>query len=122
MVRLNADIERDRKDLELYRHQTKGQTEAARQTTRLKIENVRSSIAEWEARVIEANYWIAESDRLRINVQRAQGQYDELVGIMQNVKISGKIDQKLLRYWSTPRRAELPMTRNQLHQDRWASV
>ncbi len=96
MVQLNADIERDRKDLDLYRRQQRAQVESARQTTRLKMENVSNSIAEWEDRVKNANYWIAESDRLRINVGRAQGQYDYLVNLMQNVKIGGKLDQETI--------------------------
>jgi polysaccharide biosynthesis transport protein len=94
MVQLKADIERDEKELDLYRRQRSEQVASTRETTRLKIENVQNSIKEWEARVVEANMLIAEAERLKINVQRAQGQYDQLAALVQNVNISRNIDQE----------------------------
>jgi capsular exopolysaccharide synthesis family protein len=94
MVQLNADIERDEKEVALYRQQSRDQLASSRETTRLKMENVQNSIKEWEARVVEANSRIADAERLKINVQRAQGEYDQLATLVQNVKISRNIDQE----------------------------
>jgi succinoglycan biosynthesis transport protein ExoP len=94
--KLDDDIERDEKALELYRRENREQSAASRQNTRLRLENVRASIREWETNVSEASIRIAEAERLKRNVERAQSDYDRLAMLVQNVKISREIDQETL--------------------------
>ena len=96
IVKLDADIERGQKLLELYRNQNRGQLATARQALKMRADSVQASIKEWEVKVVDANARIAEAEHLRLNVSRTQGLYDRLVGLLQNVDISRNIDQETL--------------------------
>ncbi len=94
MLKLNADIERGEKLLELYRTQNRDQIAASRQAVRMRIENVENSVKDWESKVVIANALVAEADRLKFNVSRSQGFYDRLQSMLQNVDISRNINQE----------------------------
>jgi uncharacterized protein involved in exopolysaccharide biosynthesis len=108
IVKLDAEIERSEKLIEVYRRQSREQLAASQQGIQLKIANVQSLIKEWEAKVIEANTRIAEAERLKLNVQRVQLVYDRLLLLVQNVGISRSIDQEtlsILEQASLPKRS-----------------
>lgn len=96
IVRIDSDIDRGQKIAELYRNQSRDQLASARQAVGMKLESVRASIKEWEAKVVDFKAIIAEAERLRQNVGRSQGLYDRLVLMLQNVDISRNIDQDTL--------------------------
>jgi hypothetical protein len=96
IVKLDADIERGEKLAEIYRRQSREQLASSQAAIQLKMENVRNSIREWEGKVVEANSRIAEAERLKMNVQRAQGMYERLALLVQNVGISRNIDHETL--------------------------
>jgi capsular exopolysaccharide synthesis family protein len=96
IVKLDADIERGQKLLEMYRNQNRQQLATARQALKMRTDSVLASIKEWEAKVGDANSRIAEADRLKLNVNRTQSLYDRLVSLLQNVDISRNIDQATL--------------------------
>ncbi len=96
IVKLDADIERAQKLIEIFRRQSLEQVVSSRQALQLKMENVLASIREWEGKVVEANSRLAEAERLKLNVQRIQSVYDRLVMLVQNVGISRNIDQETL--------------------------
>ncbi len=96
IVKLDADIERGQKLLELYRNQNRGQLATARQALKMRADSVQASIKEWEAKVVDANARIAEAEHLKLNVNRTQSLYDRLVLLLQNVDISRNIDQATL--------------------------
>jgi capsular exopolysaccharide synthesis family protein len=94
IVKLDADIERARKLLELYQNQTRDQLAVDRQALVMKVSSLDGSIREWEGKVVQANAGIAEAERLKLAVSRTQGLYDRLVVLLQNVDISRNIDQE----------------------------
>jgi capsular exopolysaccharide synthesis family protein len=96
IVKLDADIERGQKLLELFHNQNRGQLATARQALKMRADSVLASIKEWEVKVVDANARIAEAEHLKLNVSRTQGLYDRLVGLLQNVDISRNIDQATL--------------------------
>jgi capsular exopolysaccharide synthesis family protein len=96
IAKLDGDIERAQKLLELFQSQSADELAAARQAVKLKIENLQTAIKEWEAKVVEANNQIAEADHLKLNMGRTQALYDRLVLLLQNVDISRNIDQETL--------------------------
>lgn len=96
IAKVRSDIERVEGLLDIYRRQNFEQLMAARQAIDMKIESVKSSIQEWQGKVIQANSRIAEAEQLRIEVQRAQSVRDRLLLIVQNVGISRNIDQDSL--------------------------
>jgi capsular exopolysaccharide synthesis family protein len=109
IVKLDADIERAEKLLDVFRRQNRQQLASAQAANQLKTENVRGSIDEWQTNVVKANAKMSEAERLKLNVQRAQSIYDRLAMLAQNVGISSKIDQEtlaILQQASTPKRSD----------------
>jgi polysaccharide biosynthesis transport protein len=96
MVRLDADIERGQKLLELYRNQTREQLASARQAVKMRIESIQVSIKEWEVKVVESQAKIARAEQLRQNVARSQGLYDRLVRLLENVDLTRSINEDSL--------------------------
>jgi polysaccharide biosynthesis transport protein len=96
IAKLDADIERGEKLLEMFHRQNRDQLQNSQQAVQLKIDNVQASIKEWESKVLEANSRLAEAERLKLNVQREQTVYDRLLVLVQNVGISRNIDQETL--------------------------
>jgi capsular exopolysaccharide synthesis family protein len=96
IVKLDDQIQRDEKIMEMVRHQNLEQLDASRRDIKMKIENVAASIKEWEGKVVEANNRIAEAEQLKLSVSRSQSLYDRLVTLLQNVDISRNIDQETL--------------------------
>jgi capsular exopolysaccharide synthesis family protein len=96
IAKLDGEIERGQKMLEIYRQQSRDQLVGSHQALQLKIDNVVSSIKEWATNVVVANNRIAEAERLKLNVQRVQSVYERLVALVQNVGISRNIDQETL--------------------------
>lgn len=108
MVKLDTDIDRAEKLLAVIRRQSREQLASSQGVNRLRTENVMASIKEWETKVVEANVQIAEAERLKINVQRAQSVYERLALLVQNVGISRNIDQEtlaILEPASSPKRS-----------------
>lgn len=96
IARLDADIERGEKLMDIFRRQNRDQLQETRQALQLKIDNVQASIKEWESKVLEANSRLADAERLKLNVQREQTVYDRLLLLVQNIGISRNIDQETL--------------------------
>ena len=96
IVKLDEDIEKGQKLLELYHNQSRDQLATDRQALKMKTDSVEGSIKEWEVKVVDANARIAQAERLKLNVSRTQGLYDRLVNLLQNVDISRNIDQETL--------------------------
>lgn len=96
IAKLDADIARAQKLLELYQSQSADQLAAYRQTVKLKIANLLTAIKEWEGKVVEANNQMSEVDHLKLNMSRTQALYDRLTLLLQNVDISRNTDQETL--------------------------
>lgn len=96
MVKLDGEIDRAQKLLDVFRRQTQEQLAASRFALALKIDNILNSIKEWEGKVTEANDRIAEAEHLKQNVARSQSLYDRLVVLLENVDIGRTIDQETL--------------------------
>lgn len=96
IVKLDADIERGQKLVDLYQKQSREELETAREAVKLKIQSVQTSIRQWERRVIEANDRIAEAERLKLNVKRTQDLYDPLRQLVQSVDLSRNVDRETL--------------------------
>jgi capsular exopolysaccharide synthesis family protein len=96
MQQLDAEIERAQHELDIFHRQSSEQLSASLETTRMRMANVQNAIKDWEARVVDANTRIAESERLKTSVTRSQGEYDRLAALAQNFKISRNFDQETL--------------------------
>jgi len=96
MVKLDEDIARAQKLIEVYRQQNHDQIVAARQALQIKIDNVQKFINEWEAKVADVNERLAKADGLKQEVLSKQRMYDRLSALNDNVQVSQHIDQDTL--------------------------
>ena len=96
MVKLDADIARAQKLIEVYRQQNHDQIASARQALQIKIDNVQKFIDEWEAKVADVNDRLAKADGLKQEVVSKQRMYDRLSALNDNVQVSQHIDQDTL--------------------------
>ena len=108
--RLDEEIARGEKIIELYRQQGQDQLATALQALKLKIEGVQSTTKEWEAKLMDATRRVAEFDRLKINVQRIQSLYDRLLNLLQTVDVNKNLDQEVVSVMERATAAEATKT------------
>ena len=96
IVKLDTEIDRAKKLIEIYQRQSREQLAASRQNLQIRIDNLKTTISDYETKVVAANLIIAEGERLRMKVQREQGNVDRLSAMLENVDISRNIDQQTL--------------------------
>ena len=96
IARLDGDIERAEKLVELFRNQAGDQLSSAQQALKIRTENVLASITEWEGKLIEAKARIAEAERLQQKITRNQESYNQWLVLLEKVDISRNINQDTL--------------------------
>jgi capsular exopolysaccharide synthesis family protein len=96
IVALDEQIARGEQLIELFRTQSHDQLLASQQAVKMKVDSILASIKDWEGKVTEANTRIAEAERLKLNVTRAQSLYDRLAALLQNVDITRNTDLETL--------------------------
>jgi Mrp family chromosome partitioning ATPase/uncharacterized protein involved in exopolysaccharide biosynthesis len=71
-----------------------------------RAEAIESVLPHWETNVLAINGRLSESQRLKNNIQRAQGYYDHLLAILQNAGLSQNVEQERLSILEPPTRAK----------------
>jgi len=94
IVRLDEDIARAEKLLEIFRNQTREELATTRDNLKLRIQSVEVAVNTWEAKVLDANRRMADFDRLKMNVQRSQNLYERLLQLVQIVGVNKNLDQE----------------------------
>ena len=96
IIKYDEDIARTEKLIAVYRDQSKEQVAATRESLKLKISSVEGAIRQWEARVLDNSQRMADGEKLKASVQRAQALYDRLLHLLQNLDVNKMLDQELV--------------------------
>ena len=97
MVKLDEDIARAQKLIEVYRQQNHDQITAARQALQIKIDNVQNFIDKLGDKGNDVNdRRLPGGDGLKQEVLSKQKMYDRLSALNDNVQVSRHIDQDTL--------------------------
>jgi succinoglycan biosynthesis transport protein ExoP len=96
MIKLDEDIARFQKMIEVYSQQNHEQIAAAREALVIRIDSVEQFIKEWEAKVADENERLGQADSLKQEVLSKQRMYDRLSALNDNVQVSQHIDQDTL--------------------------
>jgi succinoglycan biosynthesis transport protein ExoP len=96
IVKLDDQIAKDEKMLDIYGHESNDQLAASRQSMKTRMDNIMAAIKEWENKIMDANIHIAEGEQLKASVNRTQAIFDHLSGLLQTVDLSRNIDQETL--------------------------
>jgi Mrp family chromosome partitioning ATPase/uncharacterized protein involved in exopolysaccharide biosynthesis len=97
MVKLNTEIERLDRLVEIFSRQNDEQMAAFREAIRMKIDDVVASITDCEARVTLAGSKVAEAERLRQEAESARNAYDETRSMRRRAEIGGNLEQETLQ-------------------------
>lgn len=96
IVKLDEDIARSQKLIEVYHQQSQDSIKTAREALQIKIKDIQQSIKDAEAKVADVNDRLARADGLKQEVQSKQRMYDRLSALSDNVDVSRNIDQDTL--------------------------
>ena len=94
IVKLDEQIAQGEQIVQYFSRQSREQLANARQTVKMRIDQVQGTIKEWEAKVNNASERIAEYERLKLNVARLQELHDHLLSLLQTVDVSKNLDQE----------------------------
>ena len=87
IIKLNEDIARQERLLDIYRQQSLEQLENKRNSLALQITNLDNEIREGKIKSLDISQKMAEYDRLRANKLRIQNLYDRLLATMQTLGV-----------------------------------
>lgn len=96
IVKLDEEIARSQKLVDVYSRQNIEQIAAARHVLELKVTNTLEFISQWETKIAEHTTRLASANSLKEAVARNQALFDRLDSMLQNVDISRNIDQDTL--------------------------
>jgi capsular exopolysaccharide synthesis family protein len=93
MIRLEEEIARGEKLLEVFRAQSAEQREASRKNLRLQLDELEEAARLWEAKVLDLNRRMADYDRLKAAVTRAQSLFDRFGEMVHSLDVSKRLDR-----------------------------
>lgn len=94
IAKLNEDIAIQEQLAQISRDQAMKQMAHRRQAVELEIQNLEMTFQEWDAKAVEASRKMAEYNRIRQDLQRLQAAYDKLLGLIQTVDVSKRLEQE----------------------------
>jgi capsular exopolysaccharide synthesis family protein len=97
ILKLDEDIARQAQVVEVYKSLSRSQIQNRRQSLEIQMKTLETSIIEWEAKAIDASRQMAQYERIRQDVQRTQGLYERLLGVIQSVDVNRTLDQESVR-------------------------
>jgi len=116
IVKLDEEIGTQEKLAQISREEAARQLAQRRHTIQLEIQNLEAAFKEWDAKALHTSRKMVEYDRIRQDLQRLQGAYDKLLGVVHSVDVGKKLDQEnvsVLEPASAPR-PQRRMLRNML--------
>jgi capsular exopolysaccharide synthesis family protein len=94
MQKLEEDIARSEKQLEFYRQQSGEQLAEAKHQLKLRMQALEDAIVDWEGRLQISNQRLADLKKYEVNVARAQGVFDRLQSLQQNLRMGSNLEQE----------------------------
>lgn len=88
ILKLNDDITKQEKLIELYRADTVEKLETRRKSIGKQMENLQSNIKEWEAKALDLSERLAQFNRVKGKVDRLKTLYDRLTNNLKEIDVS----------------------------------
>ena len=106
MVDLNAKIDAQKRLIETLRTEGVDEMKTREESLRLEIDNLQKTITEWEAKAIDVGRRMADYNRIKDKVDRAQEAYKQQSTNLTNIDLDKNVDQNMvtvLEHASDPR-------------------
>lgn len=86
--------------------------DASQRNTQLKdtlarMAAISNAIPIWQAKITDSNDRLSEGEQLKADIQRQQGYYDSLLGLLQNVDLTKNMDEERVTILDTPSQGQL---------------
>ena len=105
IIKLNDDISKQEKLIDLYRADTVEKLETRRKSIGKQMENLQTNIKEWESKALDLSQRLAQFNRVKGKVDRLKTLYDRLTNNLKEIDVSqvvGAEDQVSIMEMGTP--------------------
>ena len=92
IVKLNDQITEQEKLIQLFRQDTVEKLQTRRESISKQMENLQSSIKEWEAKALDLSQRLAQFNRIKGKVDRLKTLYDRLTTNLKDINVSEVVD------------------------------
>ena len=92
ILKLNDEITKEEKLIELYRQDTLERLETRRKSIGKQMENLQANIKEWEAKALDLSQRLAQFNRVKGKVDRLKTLYDRLTNNLKEIDVSQVVD------------------------------
>jgi capsular exopolysaccharide synthesis family protein len=92
IIKLNDQIAEQEKLIQLYRQDAVEKLETRRKSIGKQMENLQTSISEWEKKALDLSQRLAQFNRIKDKVDRQKTLYDRLTNSLKDVNVSQVVD------------------------------
>jgi succinoglycan biosynthesis transport protein ExoP len=92
ILKLNDEITKEEKLIELYRQDTLERLETRRKSIGKQMENLQANIKEWEAKALDLSQRLGQFNRVKGKVDRLKTLYDRLTNNLKEIDVSQVVD------------------------------
>jgi capsular exopolysaccharide synthesis family protein len=92
ILKLNDEISKQEKLIELYRQDTVEKLETRRKSIGKQMENLQTNIKEWEAKALDLSQRLAQFNRIKGKADRLKTLYERLTSNLKDVNVSQSVD------------------------------
>src|SRR5688500_2161681 len=92
ILKLNDEITKQEKLIELYRQDTVEKLETRRKSIGKQMENLQTNIKEWEAKALDLSQRLAQFNRIKGKAERLKTLYERLTNNLKEVNVSQSVD------------------------------
>src|SRR5213083_1946111 len=92
IIKLNDEVTKQEKLIELYRQDTVEKLETRRKSIGKQMENLQTTIKEWEAKSLDLSQRLAQFNRIKGKAERLKTLYDRLTNNLKDVNVSQSVD------------------------------
>jgi capsular exopolysaccharide synthesis family protein len=97
ILKYDETIAEQEKIIDVFKKESLTQMANRRAAITLQIKSLETETKEWEAKALDATRRMTDYDRLRADVQRKQGLFEKLLGVIQQVDVNRTLDQEMVR-------------------------
>src|SRR5438128_9262513 len=92
IIKLNDEITKQEKLIELYRQDTIEKLETRRKSIGKQMENLQTNIKEWESKALDLSQRLAQFNRIKGKAERLKTLYERLTNSLKDVNVSQSVD------------------------------
>jgi len=102
MVDLNGKIKAEQQLIDTLRSEGVDEMKTRRESLRLEIDNLNKTITEWDAKAVDVGQRMADYNRIKDKVDRAEEVYRQQLTNLRNIDVNKNVDQDVISVLDPP--------------------